>query len=58
MLLILKEAKDGEGGLDVMTNVLIPRQISEIEKWINMGLGDEDEDEDDGPPQKKLVFRR
>lgn len=54
VLLILKEAKEGEDGLYVLTNVLIPRQISEIEKWINMGFGDED----DEPSQKKLVLRR
>lgn len=46
-----KEAKEGDDGLDVMTNILIPQQIDKIEELINMGLGDED----DEPPQKKLV---
>ena len=54
VLLTLKEAKEGDDGIDVMTNVLIPQQINRIEELINMGLGDED----DEPPQKKLVLRR
>lgn len=54
VLLTLKEAKEGDDGLDVMINVLIPGQINKIEELINMGLGDED----DEPPQKKLVLRR
>lgn len=52
VFLTLKEAKEGDDGLDVMTNILIPRQIDKIEELINMGLGDED----DEPPQKKLVL--
>ena len=54
VLLTLKEAKEGDDGIDVMTDVLIPQQINRIEELINMGLGDED----DEPPQKKLVLRR
>lgn len=54
VFLALKEAKEGDDGLDVMTNALIPRQIDKIEELINMGLGDED----DEPPQKKLVLSR
>lgn len=49
-----KEAKEGDDGLDVMANILIPQQIDKIEELINMGLGDED----DEPPQKKLVLSR
>lgn len=54
VFLTLKEAKEGDDGLDVMANILIPQQIDKIEELINMGLGDED----DEPPQKKLVLSR
>lgn len=54
VLATLKEAKEGDDGLDVMTNILIPQQINRIEELINMGLGDED----DEPFRKKLVLRR
>ena len=54
VLLILKEAKEGDDGIDVLTNELIPRQIERIEELINMGLGDDD----DTPPVKKLVLKR
>ena len=54
ILLTLKTAKEGDDGIDVLTNVLIPGQINKIEELINMGLGDDD----DEPPQKKLVRRR
>lgn len=54
VLLTLKTAKEGDDGIDVLTNTLIPRQIERIEELINMGLGDED----DAPPVKKLVLKR
>lgn len=54
VLVTLKTAKEGDDGIDVLANVLIPGQINKIEELINMGLGDED----DEPPQKKLVLRR
>lgn len=54
VLAILKEAKEGADGTDVLINVLIPRQIELIEELINMGLGDND----DAPPVKKLVLKR
>lgn len=49
---IMKRALEGDDGVGFLVNTKLPKMISDMERLIDAGLGDEE------PPQKKKTLHR